>query len=259
MFFYGPSLLYVENEPFFSRDLFHRFDASSSKEKQASPENSIYLYDPVDIIVENAFSSVSADSQDWCAQLEFSLDQVNTRGCNAISIWRLALFYEMHGHLDVLSDEQISDGFHGELAFPKSSAFSAYLAQVLVNAEPSLLQQYLDLELTSLLIGTQIDSNWLKRLKCVTYTAHDFLKELHGMSLDKLHGLSKIDSLSDQLTKANTILSEMQSQLNFTSVSLSAAHEELDYYYDKSKNSEKLLGEYSAALKKSMCIIAELQ
>ena len=64
VFFYGSSLLYVENEPFFSRDIFRRFDASSSKQQQASPEHSIYLYDPVDIIVENSFSSEAAYSQD---------------------------------------------------------------------------------------------------------------------------------------------------------------------------------------------------
>lgn len=258
MFFYGSSLSYVEQEPFFSRDLFHRFDASSSTDQQASPENSIYLYDPVDIIVENSFCTVPSDSQDWCTQLEFSLNQVNTRGCNAISCWRLALFYEMHGHLNVLSDQQVSDGLHGQQLFPKSVSLFGCLARVLVSDEPRLLQHYLDLELTSLLLGTQIDSNWLKRLKCSNYDVHDFMHEIHGLSLEKFHGLSKIDSLSGQLTEANDLVSELKSELNFTSASLAAAHEELDYYYAKSKDSEKLLGDYSSALKKSMHIIAGL-
>ena len=259
MFFYGSPLLYVENEPFFSRDIFRRFDVSSSKQQQASPEHSIYLYDPVDIIVENSFSSEAAHSQDWCTQLEFSLDQVNTRGCNAISIWRLALFYEKHGHLNVLSDQQISDGLHGQQVFPKSGAFFGYLARVLVSDEPPLLQHYLDLELSSLLLGTQIDAEWLKRVMSPQYKADDFLQELRMMFLKGHQDTAKINSLSDELTQVNEAANRMKFDLNSISISLEAAHEELDFYYNKNEDKSKLLDDYSIALKKAMQIIGKQQ
>ena len=252
---YGSCLSYIESEPFFSRDFFNRFEASSS-DLPALPEKCVYLYDPLEIIVEHSFSPLAPDSKAWCNQLKFSLAQVNSLGCHAISAWRLALFYERRGHLNVLSDQLISDQLQEEFVLPKSGLFFAYLAQVLISDEPILLQHYLDLELSSLLLGTQIDSNWLKRIKSSEYKVYDFMHELHVMCGEKHHTSLKINSLSDELMHANEALMQMKSEINSFTASLEAAHQELDFYYNKNERKSKLLDDYSIALKKAMQIIS---
>ena len=51
----------------------------------------------------------------------------------------------------------------------------------------------------------------------------------------------------------------MKFDLNSISISLEAAHEELDFYYNKNEDKSKLLDDYSIALKKAMQIIGKQQ
>ena len=114
------------------------------------------------------------------------------------------MFYKMHGHLNVLSDHLISDGLRDQIAFPRSVPFFAYLAQMAITDEPSLLQYYLDLELSSLLLGTQIDSNWQRRIDTTTYTSYDFIQEIQKIYSEKQLDSLKINVLSEELMQANS-------------------------------------------------------
>ena len=236
--------------------MFHRLDLSSG-ECTGPSENYVYLYDPLDIIVENYFRSADSNSNSLCGQFEFIIDQLNSSGYHAISLWRLSSFFDKYGHLDILSEQSNTSANPHDYIAPQAASLFTYLAQVLVVDEPLLLQYYLDLELCSLLVGTQIDSDWLKRIKASSYGVFDFFAELRVLSEENQRSLCKINSLSDDLSEANQSSTQLSSKVASLSALLESAHEELDFYYNKIEYMSALLNDYSSALEKAYKIIGK--
>ena len=215
-FVYAPPFSYVEKAPFFSTSRFLKSSLVSSPGGY-SPDKFIILYDPLDILIQNHFKSPTTDPRSWCDFFIDILSQVRQPGIHAISIWRLAHFFDKCGHIDVPVNSSESHNILYDFQPPSSSASFQHFAAAVVRDEPLLLNSYLDLELCSLLLGSQIDSNWLARMKSSKYMALDLLEEFRVLS-----------------------------------ASLDASHADLEIFFVKSRQQATLLEGYAELLNKSL-------
>ena len=223
LFIYAPSLSYIEKESYFSSDIF-RQTTLLADEFQGLAENIIYLYDPLDIVIEHGTDSVVFDPASWRSYVDFVLARLDCSACHALSITRLSLFFELNAHIGVLSEQPSSDEVFQKYMPPLASPVFAYLSQLLSREKPFLLDQYLDLESRALLLGTQADSNWYQRVKSEDFSA--------------LRLIRKVNSLYSSLKD-----------------SLKEAHKDLDAYYSCNQRSAELLNDYNFALEKAIQII----
>jgi len=225
LFIYCPSLSYVRGEAFFSSDVFRESNLSSD-EYRGLADNIVYLYDPLDIVVEH-YSSSDLDVFDLASLQGYAdfvlsrLDQLE-RGCHAVSIWRLALFYRLHGHLDILETSSGSDNIVQSCKVRQSAPIFRYLAQLLVRENPLLFDQYFNLESRSLLLSTQVDLGWAERPHAKAFTAFELIQKVR-----------------------------------FWSLALNEAHEDLDLHYSFNESRSMLLDGYSDALRKMIRLVVE--
>ena len=192
------------------------------------PQDALLLYATPDQLLADSASSLGLD--DLLLGYQHVLSHCTQH--RLLSTWRL----------QACTDDQLRAGLPSPaeaLAWPAADPLAALITKQVLDAHPTLLDAYLDLELKADLLGGEPDSRYRKRL----------MGDLQPNAL--LQAWRQPSAISAELSEAEQKLTEAQEEAELTLLQLHQVQEELEHYFLLSRDQTSQLERYDHLLRRS--------
>lgn len=207
---------------------------------EAVPPGALLLYDAPDAVLASWRQQQASPPQWQNLHQGYQLLLGLATDRPPLASWRVAGL-NPHGLSDWLSNQAALLPDPGSI--PKVDLVAALLIRPLLQAEPKLLDAYLDLELKAELAGGSADSNYLARLQ----------SQLSPGAL-----LAAWWQPSAEANKAQRELKDAREEAELTLLQLHQVQEELEHYFLLSRRQQQLLDSHEQLELRSERLLADL-